>query len=178
MTGAFQWYVVQSNPRKETFVHDRLAEFGREVFLPLIAEHGRGRRRAVAGPLFPGYLFAKLSQDDGDLPRVRWMHGVRQLLGDGERAHPLDESVVRMIRARCDRKGRVRLGVGLRRGDRVRIVNGPLAGLIGVLERTVSSPEQRVCVFLEMFHRPTRVEVAAQTLGESRGRDRPHDSSL
>ena len=161
----FQWYIVQSHPRKEGFVRERIQDLDREVFLPLVAERRPGRRRVTVGPLFPSYLFAKLSGERGDLARVRWMHGVRRFLGDGEGPRPVEDTVVKTIRARADHTGRVKLGLGLRRGDRVRIVDGPLAGLVGVLQRAASSPEQRVCVLLELFHRTTRVELPANAVG-------------
>lgn len=156
---SLRWYVVQSHPRKESLVRGRIADLGREVFLPTVAERHRGKRRSAIGPLFPGYLFARLSRMEGDLARVRWTHGVRKVLGDGEGPQPVDDALVETIRARADRTGRVRLGIGLRRGDRVRILDGPLAGLVGILERPASTPVERVCVLLDVFQRTTRVEL-------------------
>ncbi len=46
----------------------------------------------------------------------------------------------------------------------MRIVDGPLAGLIGILERPAVEPAERVSVLLELFNRPTRVEVAADAI--------------
>jgi len=158
------WYVVQAHHRKEEFVRERIEELGREVFLPLVKERRPGRRRFRTGPLFPGYLFARLSENEGDFPRVRWAPGVRRLLGDGSRPQPLGDEVVDCIRAQSDGDGRVRFGRRLRRGARVRIVDGPLAGLFGVLEKSAHTPEQRVSVLLELFHRPTRVEVPAEVV--------------
>jgi transcriptional antiterminator RfaH len=153
------WYVVHSHPRKESFVCERIGDLGREVFFPTVSERRAGRSRASIGPLFPGYLFARLSEPEGDLPRVRWTHGVRNVLGNGDGPRPVDDELVEMIRGRADRRGRVRLGAGLRTGDRVRVVDGPLTGLVGVLERSASGPMERVCVLLEVFHRLTRVEL-------------------
>ena len=48
----FRWYVIQANPRKETFVRGRIEDLGCEVFLPLMAERKPGRRRATLSPLF------------------------------------------------------------------------------------------------------------------------------
>lgn len=155
------WYVLQSNVRKESFVRDRVKELGREVFLPLLTERRRGRRRATTGPFFPGYLFARLSEAEGDLAQVRWLHGVRRVLGDGSSPRPVHEAIVDTIRMRADRSGQVRLAGRLRRGDRVRILDGPFAGLIGVLERPPQGPEQRILVLLELFQRVTRVQLGA-----------------
>jgi transcription elongation factor/antiterminator RfaH len=158
------WYVVQSQPRKETLVRDRLEEMGREVFLPMLRERRQGRRRTTTGPLFPGYLFARLSETHGDLPVVRWTHGVRRVLGDGERPTPVGDGVIELIRSRTGSSGSWKTDARLRRGDRVRILQGPLAGLIGVLERPAASAEERVTVLLSLFQRWTRVEIQARAV--------------
>jgi len=158
----FRWYVIQSNPRRETFVRERIEDLGCEVFLPLMAERRPGRCRATVGPLFPSYLFARLSATD--LPRIRWTPGVRQVLGNGQRPLPVEDAAVDLIRSRADCTGKVKLGLGLRRGDRVKILDGPFAGLTGMLERPAMSPGQRVNVLLEVFHRLTRVEMRAHAI--------------
>lgn len=106
------WYVVQSQPRKERFVRERIADLGREVFLPLITERRLGHPRAIVGPLFPSYVFARLSESEGDLPRVRWAQGVCRVLGDGDHPRPVDDLLVETIRRRADHTGEVRLGGG------------------------------------------------------------------
>ena len=161
MSGALHWYVVQTHAGKESFIEDRIADLGREVFLPRIAERVLGRRSRRLVPLFPRYLFAKLCMAGGDSPRVRWMPGVSRVLGDGAGPRPIDDAAVHSIRARADRSGRVRLGRRLRMGDRVQIVQGPLAGLFGIMERPAHRADERVAVLLDVFHRQTRVVVPA-----------------
>lgn len=161
----FGWFVVQVHPRKETFAKGRIEELGRDVFLPLKAARGSGTRRTVVGPLFPGYVFARLSERDGDLPRVRWAHGVRRLLGDGERPRAVPDWVVETIRSRTDTRGCLRPMARLKRGERVRIVEGPLAGLVGLLERPATTSEQRVWILVELFRRVTRVDLRLDDIG-------------
>jgi transcriptional antiterminator RfaH len=161
VSDGLHWYVVQTNAGKERVVRERIADLGREVFLPLISERVSGSRSRRLVPMFPRYLFARLSLDVGDGPRIRWMPGVHRLLGDAAGPRPIDEAAVRCIRTRVDRSGRVRLGRGLRRGDRVRVVEGPLAGLLGILERPIDSAGERVAVLLDVFHRQTRVVLPA-----------------
>jgi transcription antitermination factor NusG len=145
-------------------VENRIRDLGREVFLPTVAERRPRRRRATIGPLFPSYVFARLASAEGDLARVRWTPGVRRVLGDGRGPQPVSDTLIAALRARADRTGRMRLGSGLRRGDRVRVLDGPLAGLIGLLERPAASPAERVCVLLDVFQRLTRVELPAHAV--------------
>lgn len=161
MPSDFGWYVVQALPRKEGFVKDRIEDLGCEVFLPLLAERRPGWRRACVGPLFPGYLFARLSE--GDVARVRWMHGVNSILGE-DRPRAIADHVVQKIRSQADLQGRVCLGLGSKRGERVRILNGPLAGLIGLMERPASSPEERVSVLVELFQRVVLTNLRADEI--------------
>jgi transcriptional antiterminator RfaH len=163
----YGWYVVQTKPRKESFVRDRIQDLGRETFLPLIAQRVRGRGKRRIGPLFPCYLFARLSEADGDLATVRWTHGVHRLLGDGLGPRAVGEDVVQTIRVRADRSGRLRFGRRLRAGDRVRILDGPFAGLIGTLEHPALGPSQRVSVLLDLFRRATRVQVGAHEIRDT-----------
>lgn len=163
-SAGLDWYVIQAHPRKEPLVSSRVRELGREVFLPTVSARRPGTRRSSIGPLFPGYLFARLARDEGDLATVRFTHGVRRLLGDGEGPQPVAERLIETIRARSDRTGRVRLGAGLKRGDRVRVLDGPLTGLVGVLERPAASPVERVCVLLDVFRRLTQVELPVNAI--------------
>ncbi len=158
------WYVIQTHPHKEGFVRERVEDFNREVFLPLVREPVPGSRRARSAPLFPGYLFARLSVSSGDLPSIRWSPGVKRMLGDGQRPAPVADVVVECVRARTDRQGRIRVGRRLKPGSRVRIVEGPLAGVLGLLESPATGPDQRVSVLLEVFRRLTRVEVPASAV--------------
>ena len=87
MSGSHAWYAVQSHPRRERFAHDRIAELGLEAFLPLVSERRPGARRSSIVPLFPGYLFARLSADDGDVPRVRWLRWRRLTVGEAINRH-------------------------------------------------------------------------------------------
>ncbi len=82
---------------------------------------------------------------------MRWTPGVRRLLGVGDSPVPVDEQMIGTIRSRLSLEGVVRVGVPFARGDRVRIVEGPMAGLCGILERPTSRAN-RVRILLEILH--------------------------
>jgi len=96
-------------------------------------------------------------QDELELPPAK----VRVKIGGGIAGHNGLRSISSHI---GNDYRRVRLGIGLRRGDRVRILDGPLAGLVGILDRPATTPMERVCVLLDVFNRATRVDLPAQAI--------------
>jgi transcriptional antiterminator RfaH len=162
MIGFRQWYVVRSKPRREEYAQEQLVRRGVETFLPRILEPLRGGSEPVVGPLFPGYLFARvdlLSQYN----RVIWAPGVRNFVAFGDIPAALDSAVVDFLRARCGPEGVLRLVRTFHDGDLVRVTRGPLGGLIGVVQGYVSG-QCRVRVLMELLRRRTQVSVPSQLL--------------
>jgi transcription antitermination factor NusG len=155
-----QWYVVRSKPRREEYAQDQLLRRGVETFLPRILEAAGPRLEPTVGPLFPGYLFAcvdLLSQYNS----VIWAPGVRSFVAFGEIPAPVDPAVVDFLRERGGDEGVVRVVRTFQDGDVVRIVRGPLGGLIGVVEGEVSG-QTRVRILMEILRRRTQVSVPVQ----------------
>lgn len=78
-----QWYVCRTKSRTEKRVDQRLRAVGFESYLPLIErEHQRAdRRKRVAVPLFPGYVFARFSLTE--LPHLIYTPRVGRSGSDG-----------------------------------------------------------------------------------------------
>lgn len=156
------WYVVHTKVRKEQYAEWQLTRRGVETFLPWIVHPSRVSLDDVLQPLFPGYLFARV-----DLARqywdVVWAPGVHRLVGFGETPSSIDDGVIDFLRARAGDGGVVRMFPVFREGDRVRIKQGPLAGLVGIIEKPCGG-RGRVRVLMELLRRQTRVEVSERLL--------------
>jgi len=162
MSGAREWYVVRSKPRREAYAQDQLLRRGVESFLPRILEPARGRLDATVGPLFPGYLFARidiLTQYNS----VIWSPGVRSFVAFGEVPAAVDADVIGFLQTRCGAEGVVRVVRTFHDGDVVRVTHGPLGGLLGVVEGHASG-QARVRVLMELLRRRTQVSVPSQLL--------------
>ena len=160
MSESRHWYVVRSKPRREEYAQGQLLRRGVETFLPRILEADGPRCEPTVGPLFPGYLFARidlLSQYNS----VIWAPGVRSFVAFGEVPAPVDPSVVEFLQERCGVEGVVRVVRTFQDGDVVRIVRGPLGGLIGVVQGQVSG-QARVRILMELLRRRTQVTVPVQ----------------
>ena len=162
MSAGREWYVVRSKPRREEYAQDQLLRRGVETFLPRIVEPLRGHAEPVIGPLFPGYLFARvdlLSQYNS----VIWAPGVRRFVAFGDVPAAVDPAVVEFLQERCGPEGVVRVVPTFHDGDLVRVTRGPLGGLVGVVQGQVSG-QCRVRVLMELLRRRTQVSVPSQLL--------------
>ncbi|MBI4212450.1 MAG: hypothetical protein HY540_07425 [Deltaproteobacteria bacterium] len=155
------WYIVQTKPQFEDQVRQRFSQVGFEVFLPRLKKliKGKSHHTSRISPLFPSYLFLHLNLTDPQKYRlVRFTRGVRKVLGSGDFPIPVDESVINVLRERLDSEGLFEQCLRYTPGDTVRIKNGPLEDLVGVLEKDVSATG-RVRVLLQVYHKTIRAEI-------------------
>lgn len=147
-----RWYVAMTRPHKERLAAINLANQGIRSFLPRQAtsrRHARQFRTALA-PVFPRYVFLIL-----DLERARWRSvngtiGVQRLIVDAERPIAVAPGVVETLIQSTDGAGALVYRVDeFTQGDRIRLLAGPFAGALGVLER-LDGPG-RVQILLELL---------------------------
>ncbi len=151
------WYAVYTCANREHRVADQFANHGIEHFLPLYASVRRWKDRKVRLqlPLFPGYIFVQLALRDR--LRVLQVPGVVRLVGFNGRPAPLPEGDVRRIREFLGRGFRAEPHPYLTAGKRVRVNNGPLAGMDGILSRRKG--KFRAVISIELVHRAVAVDV-------------------
>src|SRR6266550_5672107 len=130
---SYPWFALQVRCRYENIVTAHLSGMGYESFLPLYMCRRRwsDRFKQIETPLFPGYVFCRLNP----LNRrpILMIPGVSLIVGMGKTPEAIDESEIAAIQ--------VAVKSGLPRqpwpfmqiGQRVRIEQGPLCGLEGVL---------------------------------------------
>jgi len=158
------WYVVSAKMRREKFAALELGRRGVEIFLPRLALPHRGD--FVVRPLFPGYLFAHLRLP-GDAKRVVWTPGVRRLVTFEGAAHPLPDDAIEFLRARGGPDGLiVARPRPLPPGHRVRVTDGPLAGLVGIIENPPDA-RGRVSVLMDLLRTQTRVSLDVDDLEDA-----------
>ena len=155
-----RWYVVQTKPRQEARAESNLRRWNIQTLAPKLREV----RRSAAGEtsyrvaaLFPNYLFARFDAE-ALAGKIRLTRGIRRVLGFGEYATPVDDSIVRLIQERMADDGFVR-DPDVQSGDAVEIIDGPLRSFVGILERQPCARD-RVVILLTMIGCHSRVQVA------------------
>ena len=159
-----RWFVIYTKPSAEDMARDTLEERDIPVFLPKIREFhfsSKGRREKIK-PLFPNYLFARMAYPD-DYYKVIWAKGVRRIVGNGAEPLPLDDSIVDFFMKQTEQKGFIQPTLQLKMGDRVRVRNGLLEGLIGIVDGSLDE-KGRIRVLMNFVTEGTRIEVPCSSL--------------
>jgi len=160
------WYVIHARHQHEAKVELALQRKGLEVFLPRITVRSRRRDRKLLlqVPLFPGYLFVQSSLDHQSYYEIIKQKSVVRLLG-GKSGFPtpVPAEVVASINAIVDSFQPYYPWPYLQSGKKVRIMDGPLAGSVGVIVRTLDK-KRRLVVAVELFQRSVAVELEEEVV--------------
>lgn len=125
-------------------------------FLPLYRSLRRwkDRRKGLDLVVFPGYGFVRMKREDRS--RVLQLPGVVRVVSlDGRPALPVGE--IERLREPLSRGSKVAPHPYLRTGRRVRVSNGPLEGLEGIVVRRKESC--RLVLSIDVIQRSVAVEV-------------------
>ena len=129
------WYGLQTRPRHEKIVAQRLEERGVTTFLPLVTEVHRwsDRKKSVQMPLFSCYVFAKFVPNRSDRLRVLRVDGVFGLVGASGEGTPIPDAQIGAVRSLVETELPWSSHPFLKIGQRVRIRSGALDGMEGIL---------------------------------------------
>jgi transcription antitermination factor NusG len=155
------WYAAYTLPRHEKVVAEQLGFRQVETYLPLYlsARRWAERRALVQLPLFPGYVFVRVTADE----RIRVLDhpGVLRLVTFNGRPAPLPDGEIERLRAALE-AGKAEPFPFLMPGRRVRVRSGPLAGLEGTILRRKG--RMRLVVSVEAIQRSIVFDLDASDL--------------
>jgi transcription antitermination factor NusG len=153
------WYAVYTRSRHEKVVHNFLGEKGLSSFLPLrnVLSQWKDRRKCVQKPLFPGYLFVQVRQEE--LYLVTTTPGVAYILGGDTEPVPVPDEQLQAVRSLVESPYPVVPWPLLRKGRRVRITAGPLSGIETYIIQRKGREKCRLVVTVDILGRSVAVEV-------------------
>jgi transcription antitermination factor NusG len=159
------WYVIHTCSRHEVKVESGLTRKGLEVFLPKVPVRSRRRDRLqmLEAPLFPGYLFVRTDLNEWAHSHIIRNQGVVRILGIKGQCTPVPEDTVASLRTLVNSGQPVFPWSKLTAGKRVRVVEGPLRGAIGVILRNKQG-KRRLLVAVELLGRSVCAELAEETV--------------
>jgi len=132
------WYVVHTRSRHEYKANTCLLQKNLTTFLPEIESWSKrkDRKKRISTPLFPGYLFVEsLSLDNETRLKILKTVGVVRILGKKENAEPMPvpDEKIDAIRRFVSTKEEIFTLQYPQIGEPARIVDGPFAGVEGVV---------------------------------------------
>ncbi len=159
------WYLVFSKPQRERLAKENLERQEYQVYLPLVRNRKRvaGRYRSLIEPMFPRYLFIQLDDENQDWGPIRSTLGVAKLVCFGMIPARLPDALLQLLREREDDLGIQILPVEeLQAGDRVRIVEGVMAGYEALYQSRSGS--ERAILLLEIAERSAQITIKQDSI--------------
>lgn len=163
MTQNENWYVLRVKPHKDRAVNEQLHSWDIQTYLPLVRVKPKNPRAAKYKPYFPGYLFIYADLEVVGTNTLNWMPGTMGLVSFDGKPATVPEKLISELK---ERLAEIEAAGGLvmselEPGDKVRIVEGPLAGYEAIFDMTLPGKErvQVLLTFLSQY--PQRVELDA-----------------
>jgi len=171
-----QWFALRVKSRSEKVVSTIVRNKGFEAFLPVYEGRRRwsDRLKSVELPLFPGYVFCRLN------PRRRFplltIPGVLQFVGIGKIPVPIDDEEIIAIQSAVTSGLSAEPWPFLEAGQRVRLEDGPLAGMEGFLVEV--RKRYRVVVSVTLLKRSVAVEIDSEWVAPLDASGRPMTAQI
>jgi len=130
-----KWYAIRTRSRHEKVAAREFDAQGISVFLPLVTSirQWSDRHTKVEMPLFPGYAFVRVDYFSGDRVRVLRTTGVVDFVGQKAEGSSIPDEQIESIRTILIRNVPVKDHPFLNVGQRIRVRNGALSGVEGIL---------------------------------------------
>jgi transcriptional antiterminator NusG len=170
-----RWYVIHTysgyEKKVKTNLEHRIDSMGMtdkifQVVVPseTTIEIKNGKREPVERKMFPGYVLVNMIElQEGDRASneawfvVRNTPGVTSFVGADNKPIPLQEREVKSILKQAEQEA-PKVKPTFTRGQNVRIIDGPFAEFIGVVDE-VHTERNKVKVLVSFFGRETPVEL-------------------
>lgn len=159
------WYVFYTRSRQEKKVKELLIRSGYEVFLPTqkVMRQWSDRKKKVEVPLFHSYIFVR--EQPHRIPEILQTPGIAWNIRHNGKPAILRQEEFDLINRFIttgyfmETSGEVE---SFEVGDRARVVDGPLAGVTGML--TGRDNNQRFSIMLEGIQQVIQVQLPASLL--------------
>lgn len=161
-----RWYVIHTKPRQEGRAEHNLQLQDYEVYLPMLKTSKRrnGKWVEVVEPLFPRYMFIRLTENEDNFAPIRSTFGVSKMVRFGDAPATAPEGLVDSLKLAESGGDGAHLESSqlFPEGSEVDIVDGPLEGIKGIVK--CDTGEERVILLLNLMGRENTTRVSRDSL--------------
>ena len=143
------WYLIYTKPQQEKVALDNLTRQNYQCYLPLINKEKIlcGKKILSKEPMFPRYLFVRLSHDgQQNWSPIRSTIGVSHLVNFGGLAASVDDETMDNLRQKIDKAMVAKV---FSEGDKVEILQGTFKGMEAIFN--TYKGEERAMLFLNFM---------------------------
>lgn len=157
------WYALYTRSCWEKRVTSLLAARSIETYLPTQRAWDRHASvpQQVDTPVFPGYVFVRCELNKEIWLAIKKTSGVVRILGYGDDPVPVPDHEVESLRLILAAKPQVEGHARLRKGDTVRVVKGPMRGVIGTLIE-IARNRHKLVVSVNLINRSVSTTIDAR----------------
>jgi transcription antitermination factor NusG len=158
------WFAVHTYARHEKVVAQDPREAGLTSFLPLFKQvrQWSDRRKVVELPLFGCYVFVRFAPNSEERLRALRVNGVLRFVGNHGMGIPIPDEQIDAVRMVVEEGLPLGSHPFLKIGQRVRVRNGALSGLEGIL--LARSGERTLVISLDAIQRSMHVRIEGYDL--------------
>jgi transcription antitermination factor NusG len=129
------WYAVRTKSRHERVVCDQIDADGFESYLPTVQQFRQwsDRKKLIDFPLFPGYLFVRAPHFSTQKTQILRKVGVIGFVGNGRGAAQIPDGELNGVRLLLRNRIPHASHPYLQVGQRIRVTDGALRGIEGIL---------------------------------------------
>ena len=156
-----QWFAIWTRSRHEKNVRDQIEKkSGVDVFLPTIGKWSRwkDRKKKIDWPLIPGYVFARFVPDER--VGILKVDGVVQIISNNGIMSAIPAEEIDSIRTLVESELAFDPVPLIKEGDMVKVISGPLKGVIGRLVQK-KGVQARLVLSVDLIGQAVSVEVDA-----------------
>ena len=162
-----EWFILQFKSNSYRQATENLSRQGFETFLPLHDATSRKSSRFIntSKPLFPGYMFIRFDRAESEWHKINYTYGVSRLITFNSSLKSIPSIFIDNLMKRYDSSGKLIPIAGMKKGDKVKILEGPFANFIATVEKYET--EKRIWILMDLMGRKTKIQTPSDALQTS-----------
>ena len=159
-----EWFILQFKANSHHQATKNLSRQGFETFLPFHDSTSRKLSRFIntSKPLFPGYMFITFDRAESTWHKINNTYGVSRLITSNSELKPIPTIFIDSLMMRYDLSDKLLPVEKLKKGDQVKVLEGPFADFIATVE--TYETEQRIWILMDLMGRKTKIQTSSDTL--------------
>ena len=154
-----KWFIVQIKPNSADKAERNLKQQGLKTFFPTLNVTSRNSKRFVnkTMPLFPGYMFVAFNPIEMIWSKINNTYGVSRILTFNGKPEEVPFDLILAIKTKYDQNNKFLHSDSLKKGEKLKIIEGPFSGFIGTIDNVDSN--KRAWVLLTLMGKKQRFQL-------------------